>query len=498
MNKTGFKSIVAAVMSTLSISAFAKDAQGKSMLTSDQKQALTARYGEKFLSSFEADLQELESEEGVTAEAFAQSMTDAERTQIAQQNDELIKLRDENKSLLAKIEALGKAPAATEGEQLDGAQGPSAHKTFKPDMKLIHNQAYIAAADGDAWTGDTTVDTTELQKEFGKYVSTEKRDIFNKLVGKIVSTQYMSTIITDKFEVSAGTAQIDTVLQTFTPKFTPKGKTKFSPLKIKSYPMKINVSIIPSDVINDVIGYLYDEGLEPKDMPIVKYIIEKLVKPILDEERETALAVGRYTEPEADGHGSFTPNGPTGVCDGYLTQLCDLKKKSDTEVSWLLKETADLAAAPNIVELFEKAMDSIKPLYKNQKMRVHIDPDLLLKYQRAYRAKYPYTKNEDGQRNKVDFTKFEFAELEGMRGTGAFFLTPQSNFKHLLSRQPQSQRLRMATVDYEARIYGEWREGVGFWIKEAIFAYLPTALVEKLSPSPEAASVQGDESGLTA
>ena len=493
MNKKRFAAVLGAVMSTLAISAFAKDAEGKSMLTEDQKKQLSDRYGEKFVEGFIADLAEAEAD-NVSAEQLAASLTQADRQREAKENEELIRLREENKKLVAQVDTLSKTPANTDGEHLDGEGANAAKKLFQPNMKLTHNRAYFAAAAGESYTGDTTVDTQELVTEFGHYVQTDKREIFNKLVGQLSSTGYMSTIMTDKFEVQASSANISSVLQSFTPQFTPKGKTKFTPLKIKSYPMKINVSIIPSDVIDDVIGYLYDEGLEPKDMPIVKYIIEKLVKPILDEEREKALAVGVYKEPVTDSYGKYKANNASDVCDGYLTQLAKLKQASDPDVNFLLPTTADLAKAPNIVELMEQAMDAIKPVYKNQTMKVHIDPDLLILYQRQYRAKYPNTKNEDGQMLKVDFTKFEFAEMEGMRGTGAFFLTPKSNFKHLLSRQPQTQRLRMASQDYEAKIYGEWREGVGFWIKEAIFAYLPTQLVTKLAaPSPEAASAQATE-----
>ena len=54
----------------------------------------------------------------------------------------------------------------------------------------------------------------------------------------------------------------------------------------------------------------------------------------------------------------------------------------------------------------------------------------------------------------------------------------------------------MATQDYAAKIYGEWREGVGFWLAEAIFAYLPTELVNKLAPgSEESGSSSDSQSG---
>ena len=91
----------------------------------------------------------------------------------------------------------------------------------------------------------------------------------------------------------------------------------------------------------------------------------------------------------------------------------------------------------------------------------------------------------------MDYTNFTFAGLEGMRGSGAFFITPKENFKHIMSRDPKNQKLRMATQDYEAKIYGEWREGCGFWIAEAIFAYLPEALVNEISPAAEVTNEEG-------
>lgn len=381
----------------------------------------------------------------------------------------------------AENDKLAKLPGEG-GEAVIDQTGGKMKKEFKPDMSLIHNRAYVAAANGDAWTGDTTVDTTELKQEFGRYVSSDKLSIFQKLVGPISCTEYMSTIITDKFEVRATQAAIDSVLQTFTPRFTPKGKSKFTPMTIKQFPMKINVEIYPSDIIDDVLGYLYDESLEPKDMPIVRYIVEQLIKPKLDEDRELALCKGRYKEP-ASSDSTFTPNKAEETCDGFITQLCDLKKNSDTDVTWLLDGTAALGEGEELLKQIDQAVDAVSPLYKNKTMFIHADPDLITKYGRAYRDKFPTTKNEDGEKVKVDFSRFTFGPIEGMRGTGAFFITPKENFKHIMSRNPKNVNLRMTSDDYVAKVLGEWREGTGFWIKEAIFAYLPTDLVEELAPA---------------
>lgn len=472
---------VSAVMSFLGISAFAKDADGRSVLSAGDQQKLTEKWGQQFTDAFVKDLAALE-EEGVSAEEAVKGVASEVEAQAKKDADTIAQLRDEIKNLKAENEKLAKLPGEGGIAVVDETGSSNMKREFKPDMGLLHNRAYFAAATGDVWTGDNTVDTTELKTEFGKYVSSDKLSIFQKLVGPISCTGYMSTIITDKFEVRASQAAIDSVLQTFTPRFTPKGKSKFTPLTIRMYPMKINVSIYPSDIINDVLGYLYDEKLEPKDMPIVRYIVEQLIRPKLDEDRELALCKGRYKEPVAT-EDSFTPNKAEETCDGFITQLCDLKKASDTDVTWLLDGTAELGEGEALLKQIEQAVDEVSPLYKNKTMFIHADPDLIVKYGRAYRDKYPTTKNEDGEKIKVDFSRFTFGPIEGMRGTGAFFITPKENFKHLLSRDPKTMGLRMTTDDYQAKVLGEWREGTGFWIKEAIFAYLPTALVEELAPA---------------
>ena len=325
MNRN-FPLTVAAVMATLGISAFAKNAEGHSILAEDQKKALTAKWGEVFVTSFLADLAEMEAE-GTSAESAVESTRPQQELQAAADSNTIAEMQAQIRQLQQDNQRMAQSPANAEGEELRGeAEGVIRKpKAFKPDMSMIHNRAYVAAANGDAWTGNSTIDTDQLKTEFGRYVSNDRLSIFRQLVGTTDSLQYMSTIITDKFQVRASQAAITSVLQTFTPQFTPKGKTKFTPLTIKQYPMKINVEIYPSDLIDDVIGYLYDEKLEPKDMPIVRYIVMQLVKPKLDEERELAFAKGKYKEPTSGDNG-YQPNEATEVCDGYVTQLCALKK----------------------------------------------------------------------------------------------------------------------------------------------------------------------------
>lgn len=478
-----FAKVMSVVLGILGISAFAKDEKGKSILLSTQEEELKKKYGDVFLESFKKDFAEFEkdgksAEDAVTDEVRAE--LEAERNKNAQ---ELADARKRLKELDAKVDAqakeiatkdaqiakMAKEPAPDAGEKVTGGENEMGNK-FKPDMSLAHNQYLDAAFKGAAYSGNSTIETTELQKEFGKYVSSERLEILKGLMGATESTKYMSTIVTDKTEVRAQQAAIDSVLQQFVPKWTPKGKSKFTPLTIKNYKCKINVPITPSDIMEDILGYLYDEDLKPEDMPVVKYILYQLIFPKLNEEREIALAIGEFKETSAakDGDAATDAND---VMDGYITQLKKLKKANNKDVTWLLD--GEKLADATLVTQIEKAVDEVKPLYKNKAMFIHADPDLVTRYGKAYRKLYPWLKNEDGEKIKVDFSKFTFVPLEGMRGTGVFFITPKENFKHLRSKDPQNAKVWMQGENYDVKIFAEWWEATGFWLAEAIFAYLP-------------------------
>jgi len=488
-----FAKVMSVVLSFLGISAFAKDKEGKSFLLPEQEKMLKDKYGDKFLESFNKDLADFErdgaaAETAVTEEVTAQLQ--AEQADNAKLLARIKALEEAERQFKADIEAkekeiekLSKEPGNGAGEVRTEVTGQEqmAHR-FKPDMSLAHNQWLDAAFKGAAYSGNTTIDTTELQKEFGKYVSSERLQILRDLMGTTESIRYMSTIVTDKTEVRAMQSAIDSVLQQFVPYWTPKSKSTFTPLTIKNFKCKINVQIKPSDIMEDILGYLYDENLDPKDMPIVRYILYQLIFPKLAEEREQALAVGVYKENSVSQDGG-TASAALDCMDGYVTQLKALKTAENDKVTWLLDGTALSTDGETLLSQIDQAVDQVKPLYRNKTMFVHADPDLVIKYSRAYREKYPWLKNQDGEKVKIDFTNFTFAPLEGMRGTGVFFITPKENFKHLMSKDPQRTSIRMETNHYNVDIMAEWWEACGFWLAEAIFAYIP--------PEEEAESSQG-------
>ena len=499
--KKEFKMVAGWVMSVLGIQNFAKDDNGKLFLTDEQKGKLTEKFGDKFVSGFTADLENM-SVEGeqvnLTLSAEERLELEAGRIELTNLRNRLAALKKETESFKATIAQLEKQPANAEGEKMTVGNV----KKHMADLSIPYNQWLANYLDGKVQAGyswNDTVDTATLKQEFGKYVSSEKMEIIRSLTAPTESTKYMTTIMTDKTEVRATHAIIETVLQQFVPSWTPNGRSTFTPLTIKNYKQKINVPIQPSDIMEDVIGWLYDEQAAAlQSMPIVRYILYQLIFPKLDEERETALAVGRFVEntPAQDGTYSAGADAAVKSMTGYLTQLVDLYNANDTGVTWLNKGTAYASiTSANVLAAVDAAVDQVAAVYKRKTMFVHADPDLITMYQRAYRQEYKVTKNEDGEVTRIDFSKFSFAPMEGMRGSKCFFITPKENFKHLLSKDPNSTTIRFQEQDYIVKIFAEWWEGTGFWLKEAIFAHIDPTYASQHAATQNGANQGGANQG---
>lgn len=462
--------VVATVLKSLNKKELAKGDDGKLQLTADDEKVLKDKYGDKFLTSFKEELATM----AVPSASDDREIEDR-LLQLENVNTELSKALSDKKSLQELVDTLMSTAEDDKGEVVNTGKKAGRKMAFIPDMALMHNKNIESHFFGNAsmeYSNGSTIDATQLQAEFGKYVTHERLEIIKKLTGELTCTQYMTTIVTDLTEYRASIASIQSVLQQFTSKWTPTKAAKFTPLTIKNFKLKVNVEVVPADIMDQYIGYMYDENLTPANMPIVKYIVDELVIPQLLEDLENALAIGKFKDfsPETD-NTAAPETAAIEAMTGFVTTLRELKAANKVIGAWLLDGV--VLTAENILAKIEAAVDDVAPKYKKKKMFIHADPDLILIYNRAYQAKYPNTKNQDKDNLQVDFTKFTWGALDGMQGTGAFFITPKENFRHLMSRDPQKAQVYMQTENYKAKVFMEFWKGTGFAMQEAIFAYLP-------------------------
>ncbi|MGL5682573.1 MAG: hypothetical protein ACRDDZ_05885 [Marinifilaceae bacterium] len=464
-----FKKVLAAVTAVLGVESLPKK-DGVYQLSTEQLATLTGKYGATFVEQFKKELAEVKADD--VKEDVAE--TKAALVKLQAEYDAFKSSAEEKeKNLNALVETLSADAEDDLKAAASGSNIPAKEPAFKLASHFLHNKVIENSFSGDGTMKylAETITTTELRAEFGQYVKQMDRNIITMLTGQLTCTKHMRTIMADETEWRASKAIISDLIQKFTPVWTPSGKTTFTPIVIKNRKHKVNLAITPAEIMTDVIGYLYDEGLQPKDMPIVKYIINVMMQPKIQEERESLLAVGVYDENKNKDKTAGQEGDVGGTMDGYVTILRELHAKTDTHITKLLEGVT--LTDENIYEKFGDLYLQVPKNYRTKKLPIHIDPDLLYKYKRARNNKFLESKTEGENVMTLPYTNFFFVPMDGMIGTGCMFLTPKENFIRLVSKNKGSSKIFIQEQDYDVKVFAEWWEAPGFAVEELLFGYVP-------------------------
>src|SRR5690606_31181344 len=361
-------------------------------------------------------------------------------------------------------------------------------------MNVSRKISHYAAAFGYLLTGvmptsqASTMDVSDLRREFGTYLSqnqnnlTIHRQIFS---GFPSASEFRSVPAVTEYR--AAQAQINSVVQKFKPKWTPKGNTKFTPITVKNYRHKINVTIIPADVLDSYLFHLYDESLSPVQMPITKYIWEQLIYPkILDDIELRMIFKGKYVENDSPDEAT----NPEDSMNGVITLLIEEKlsgatrvKFFDQEIDWVTATDAEVVKFINDYSDFVDEDDlGIKKIYASKFVKK--------RYQRAYEALYGSNHKVVGGLNKeaeVDFVEMEIVDLKGMKNVPVIFATVPGNMIKLRHKNEVPMIInKVLETHYGVDLVGEFWLGAGFEIAEFTYAYVPenyTDAQQGMSPS---------------
>jgi hypothetical protein len=476
-----FKKMMSLVLAALGIAEFPmKD--GKVDFSEEQKTLLEKEFagqlGADFVAKFEAALNKhfmdaSAQEESAEAKKLLEDMKAETQKQMKEMAEKFEAFKRESEE---KIKKLGEKPEA-EPAASEPTGEPTAIKSWpKPKMAYKHNVGanhFLKGADGMAVTA-TTIDVSELKSEFGDFMSqfSIKLEVIKKLTQKTVSEAYMTTkLAVESWRASA--ALISSVVQQFIAKWTPLGQAQFTPITIQNYRHKINVSIIPDEVMDSWLGYLYDEGTTPEAMPITKYIIEELIIPkVLDDRELRLIGKGVY---EALNGGSIAEGDPgqaTGKSmNGFCTILKNEKSSGTSAINFIDLGTITDA---NIVDKMNQFVDEIDELYQGIPMNIFCSNERYRQYKRAYKKLYGSESGDPkfGQ-DVIDYSNNRLTPLPSMAGEDLFFATPKENFIHLRYKNNGGSNIFMQEDGYGVKVFAEWWEGVGFAIGEAVFAYVP-------------------------
>lgn len=440
---------------------------GKVSLSEEEKKTIRDNYGEPFLAKLESVDIEDDSESALDLFNAAVAAKTAEATAA---------LTSQIKSLQASVLELTNEP---EPKPAAKAAAPAGAQAFAVNMNASHNKIVANALNSTnplafGAIEDASIDITDLNAEFSSVMPPKaKLELLTKRIyNGFPDAKYMTRIQANSNYI-ASAAMMSEVSQQFTPKWTPKGTVKFTPIRIPYRRHKINVLIQPAEILKSWLLFLYEQGKTMAEMPISKYIIENHILPkVLDDITLSMIAKGKFVDAGTVSDGDKGKAAKDSM-DGFETILVEGKKDAKCKINFY-KNAKDPMTLGNqeVLDYINGFVDAISGMFANV-VTVYCSEQLLTKYKRAdFAINGKYTGVEtDGA---IRFTNFHLVPLRSMYNSPIIFATPQENFVELVDySKAESCINKIEESNYDVKVFGEYSLSTGFKIAEAVFASVP-------------------------
>lgn len=471
MKKILNTSIIAIVASMLGRQSLV-DKDGKLELSEDEEKKIANVYGPAFLENLKAS----DNSDASAATIFEAMIADAKAKgqALEAKNATISQLQETVNTLSQSPEHKPAAAPAT------GAAAPAKSQL---NMAAKHNAIVAQAlASGNPalafsqieMAGSNSIDVTDLNSEFGTVMPPKVRlDILSQRIYNGFNDAKHFTKITSNTNYKATAALMTEVSQQFTSKWTPKGASKFTPVEIQYRRHKINVSIVPAEILKSWLTFLYEQGKTVDQMPITKYIIENHILPkVADDITLSMIGKGKFVEVENPQNGD---EGSAAVdsMDGYETILVEGRQDPNCKFNFFKAAANPFEMTDaELLAYVDSFVDAISPLFA-KRLVLHCSPEFLTRYRRAdYNVNGKYTGEENA--GQIRFTSFTLVPMESMYNSPILFATPKENFVMLVDYAAAERCINdIQRQDYEVKIFGEYSLSTGFLIAEAVYAAVP-------------------------
>lgn len=312
------------------------------------------------------------------------------------------------------------------------------------------------------------ITVTDVITQFGALYKNEGQtinNIYSKFYKQTDTTSYMTPVYTDDDTWRATEIVDGQALQAFHKNFTPSGDETFTPLEIPLYQFKIDRLIDPNVIENTWLGFLAGDGVERKDWPLVKYLIENRIIPkALRDYELSEIYKGVYAAPA----GVVAPALGTAM-NGLGKIIADGIVAGSIVPITTGAISTDPATFVGQVETFANGIVAVNADYVNLPMNIFLSPTLMLRYRSGYRAKYSLNTDFSGQTEKVQDTNYTVIGLSSMIGKNRMFATVKENFIDLRSKKREAAKLELQPFDRTVKVLGDFKRGAGFGMLGAVF-----------------------------
>lgn len=440
---------------------------GKVSLSEQERQTVLQHYGQDFLDTLE----------GLDIESEAEALDLFNAAVAAKTAEATSALQEQIRSLQADVTTLSREPEPAPA--VKSAPAPAA-KTFAVNMAASHNRLVANALKSPnplnlVALDDASIDIADLNQEFSMVMPPKvKLDILTKRIYNGFPDAQHMTRIQSNTDYVASAAIMSEVSQQFTPKWTPKGSAKFTPIRIPYRRHKINVLIQPAEVIKSWLLFLYEQGKTMAEQPISRYIVENHILPkVLDDITISMIAKGKFVD-----HSSGVSDGDAGTAakdsmDGYETILVEGKTTDGCKINYYKSATDPMQLTDaQLLDYVNGFVDAISGLFAHV-VTVYCSEQLLTKYKRAdfaVNGKYTGVEND----GSIRFTNFHLTPLKSMYNSPILFATPKENFVELVDySKAENCIVKVEEQNYDVKVFGEYSLSTGFKIAEAVYAAVP-------------------------
>lgn len=320
------------------------------------------------------------------------------------------------------------------------------------------------------------MDFSEIITAFGAYYLNSGQNmarIRGMLSQGLVTPGICTPVKTDDTVYQMAQLSVNSVVQPFQKGWTPKNAAGMIPNELRLYHLKMDESIWPDDVEDTWAGFLSGPGVDRKDWPLIRFLLEHpdqgYLSKINSDMELLEYGKGVYVAP-TPGTAGITGSSMNGLIHQLQSGVDDSTINS-LNIGALVKET--------IFDQVEQFVDGIAEIYQHVAMDVCMSPAWAKAYLRDKRTQGFYTIPSAGSLDLgIDFSPQNIKALPSLNGTNVIFATPKVNLIHLTKKSANKTNIKIEEAKREVSLMCDWWEGMGFGMNAAVW----TNLQETVAP----------------